>query len=205
MRMIDQSWEWLRKPDNPLELIEKAGRTCYKSEERINKGSADKFVRMILNRGHETVIEHAAASVRFVTNRGVTHELVRHRLASYSQESTRYVRYDGSMEFIKPVWWETWSREEQETWETAMRQAEIAYCELVERGSRPEQAREVLPNSIKTEIVMTANLREYRHMLKLRCSKQAHPQIRVLMIDLLKGFHDVVPVIFDDLYDKFKD
>ena len=103
MKIIEQSWEWVQKPELPLELIEGAGRTCYKSEEKITEGSAKKFVKRILKSGHESVIEHVSASVRFITNRGLTHELVRHRLCAFSQESTRYVRYDGNMEFIKPV------------------------------------------------------------------------------------------------------
>ncbi len=203
MRIIDQSWEWLQKSAAPLEIIEKAGRTCYKSEEKISLGSAEKFSRMILNLGHETVIEHAFVSIKFITNRGVTHELVRHRLSSFSQESTRYVRYDGNMEFIRPVWWDEWSDQERRTWEESMKNAETAYCSLIESGSRPEQAREVLPNSLKTEIVMTANLRELRHVLNLRCSKKAHPQIRALMLSLLKGAKEEIAVVFDDLHEKY--
>jgi len=128
----------------------------------------------------------------------VTHELVRHRLASYSQESTRYVRYDDNMEFIRPVWWDQWSDVERESWERVMVLAEKEYRLLMKSGNRPEQAREVLPNSLKTEIVMTANLREWRHCFKLRCSKKAHPQIRHLMMDCLKGFQEAVPVLFDN-------
>jgi thymidylate synthase (FAD) len=196
MKIIDQSWEWLQKPENPLELIEQAGRTCYKSE---CKGAPEKFVKMLLSRGHETPIEHVSASVKIITNRGVTHELVRHRLASYSQESTRYVNYSGNMEFIRPVWWDNWSGQEQAVWKYAISQAEMSYCDLIKRGNRPEQAREVLPNSLKSEIVMTANLREWRHIFKLRCSKQAHPQIRALMLDMLQGFKKEIPVIFEEI------
>lgn len=134
---------------------------------------------------------------------GNSHELVRHRLASYSQESTRYVRYDGNMEFIRPVWWDDWSAAEQRSWERAMQFSETEYLFLLAHGSRPEQAREVLPNSLKTEIVTTANLREWRHIFRLRCSKAAHPQIRSLMTDCLKGFHREIPVIFDEEYEKY--
>ncbi|MDM8518136.1 FAD-dependent thymidylate synthase [Desulfobacterales bacterium HSG16] len=203
MKIIDQSWDWLNKPDSALERIEKAGRTCYKSEDRINPGSSGQFAKMLINRGHVTVIEHVSASLRLITNRGVTHELVRHRLCSFSQESTRYVRYDGSMEFIRPVWWDQWIDEEKKIWTDAMEKAESAYLALTKLGSRPEQAREVLPNSLKTEIVITANLREWRHIFNLRCAKQAHPQIRLLMLSILKGFHEAVPVIFADLHDKY--
>jgi thymidylate synthase (FAD) len=158
---------------------------------------------MLLKRGHESVIEHAVASVKFVTNRGVTHELVRHRLASYSQESSRYVRYDGNMEFVKPVWWDRWSDAERESWERVMEIAEKEYAFLLESGSRPEQAREVLPNSLKTEIVVTANLREFMHIFRLRCSPKAHPQMRALMLDCLRGFHEGIPVIFDEILERY--
>jgi thymidylate synthase (FAD) len=204
MKIINQSWEWVQKPILPLEMIEMAGRTCYKSEAKITKKSAEKFVRMILKRGHESVIEHISASVCFITNRGVTHELVRHRLCAFSQESTRYVKYDGSMEFIKPVWWIDNSEDidvikAQNVWTLAMKAAEGGYCELLNRGWRPEQAREVLPNSLKTEIVTTANLREWRHIFNLRTSNAAHPQMRELMRSCLKGFQEAIPVLFDDI------
>jgi thymidylate synthase (FAD) len=198
MRVIQQSWAWVYKPLNCLEIIEKAGRTCYKSEDRIDAGSSEKFARMLLRHGHGSVIEHGVASVRFITNRGVTHELVRHRIASFSQESTRYVRYDGQMEFIQPIWWESWSETEKKAWENAMQTAEKTYQLLLKSGSRPEQAREVLPNSLKTEIVMTANLREWIHVFNLRCSKASHPQIRALMLACKQGFKEAIPVFFDD-------
>ena len=201
MKIIEQSWEWLQKPEFPLELIEQAGRTCYKSEDKITNDSAKKFVLTILKSGHESVIEHVNASVKFITNRGVTHELVRHRLCAFSQESTRYVKYDGDMEFIKPVWWETSDEAPKFEWERAMKNAEEAYLNLLRQGWRPEQAREVLPNSLKTEIVVSANMREWRHIFKLRTSKAAHPQIRELMLSCLKGFRKEIPVLFDDIGD----
>ncbi|MFO7555774.1 MAG: FAD-dependent thymidylate synthase [Desulfobacterales bacterium] len=198
MRVIQQSWAWVYKPTKCLEIIEEAGRTCYKSEDRIDAGSSEKFARMLLRHGHGSVIEHGVASVRFITNRGVTHELVRHRIASFSQESTRYVRYDDQMEFIQPIWWESWSETEKKAWENAMQTAEKTYQLLLKSGSRPEQAREVLPNSLKTEIVMTANLREWIHVFNLRCSKASHPQIRALMLACKQGFKEAIPVFFDD-------
>lgn len=201
MKIIKQSWEWIQKPVKPLEIIERAGRTCYKSENRITKGSAEKFVKMLLDLGHEAVIEHASASIRLITNRGVTHELVRHRLANYAQESTRYVRYSGELEFIEPVWWsdKNYSKTQMQHWIQTMEQAEKSYLEAIKLGDKPEQARELLPNSTKTEIVVTANLREWRHIFLLRCSSKAHPQMRVLMIDCLHGFAKEIPVVFDDL------
>lgn len=186
MIITDQKHEILTNSVYPVELVEKAGRICYQSEKGDN--SKD-FVKKIIAHGHESVIEHASASVLFTTNRGVTHELVRHRIASYSQESTRYVRYDGKMEFIRPVWWDEWSDQERRTWEESMKNAETAYCSLIKSGSRPEQAREVLPNSLKTEIMMTANFRVWRHVFKLRCSTKAHPQIRALLLPLQKDFN----------------
>lgn len=207
MKIIEQSWEWVQKPEIPLEIIELAGRTCYKSEDKITSDSAKKFVEMILKRGHHSVIEHVSASVKFITNRGVTHELVRHRLAAYSQESTRYVNYSGEIEFIRPIWFPTAKLilksviEAEDEWKGAMEDAEISYNRLIKFGWRPEQAREVLPNSLKTEIVMTANLREWRHVFRLRTSKAVHPQIRALMKSCLKGFQKEIPILFDDIGD----
>jgi len=200
MKVVNQSWEWAQKPIMPLETIEMAGRTCYKSEEKITSESAEKFVRMIIKRGHESVIEHMNASVRFITNRGVTHELVRHRLCAFSQESTRYVNYGGSdIEFIKPVWSKNVDKDSMHRWFCAMMDAETVYQSLLMDGWRPEQAREVLPNSLKTEIVTTANLREWRHIFRLRTSKAAHPQMRDLMRSCLEGFKKAIPVLFDDI------
>ncbi len=197
MRIIEQECQWIQKPELPLELIELAGRTCYKSEDKITKDSSIKFVDMVLKRGHESVIEHVSASIKFITNRGVTHELVRHRLCAFSQESTRYVDYQKEMEFIKPVWAD--ESEAYNIWKQSISESEDKYNDLRKLGWRPEQAREVLPNSLKTEIVTTANLREWRHILKLRTSKAAHSQIRFLMKDCLKMFQTEIPILFDNI------
>ena len=195
--MIDQSWTWVQKPVNPLEAVELAGRTCYKSENKITSGSAERFAQAIVSRGHESVLEHVSASVRFVTNRGVTHELVRHRHCAFSQESTRYVRYGAEdMEFIVPVWWDSWAPEQRNAFFRSCEEAERTYAHLLSSGASPQQAREVLPNALKTEIVVTANLREWRHIFRLRCAKAAHPQIRDLMTWCRKGFQAEIPVIF---------
>jgi len=206
MKIIDQYYDWLQKPIMPLEMIEMAGRTCYKSLDMITKDTSEKFTRMLLKRGHESVIEHVSASIRFVTNRGVTHELVRHRLCAFSQESTRYVNYGGDdIVFIMPVWCafptETVGNPNYfiSMWREAMAAAETSYKDLLAAGWRPEQAREVLPNSLKTEIIVTANLREWRHIFHLRTSNAAHPQMRELMRSCLTGFKEVVPVLFDDI------
>ena len=200
MKIIEQGYEIINLPVDLLETIEAAGRTCYKSEDKITPDSASRFVGALIKRGHHAVIEFGDITVRFTTNRGVTHELVRHRLFSFAQESTRYVRYDGKMEFIRPVWWEASSPEQRELWEKSMAESEARYIELMESGWRAEQAREVLPNSLKTEIVVKGNIREWRHMFNLRCSKKAHPQIRELMIPLLQELKSCLPVVFDDLH-----
>ena len=291
MKLIDQSYEIIdRDSMTPAQLIELCGRTCYKSEDKITADSADKFVQMVVKRGHLSVLEHATLAlsipdrvvsqffedyrgllshmnlsgetthegatiisgnlrawmellvaggflatgynqieniimaycppahdaffkneirepviknikpisineipeeerplheyktVRFITNRGVTHELVRHRPASYSQESTRYCNYGGKeMEFIRPVWWEESTKFGRNIFNIACEDSEHDYKQALKVGWRPEQAREILPNALKTEIVVTANLKEWAHILKLRTSKAAHPQIRALM------------------------
>ena len=197
MKLIDQSFRIIEMTRYPMELIEEAGRTCYKSGEKITKDSADKFVSMLISRGHHSVLEHASATVKIITNRGVTHELVRHRLASFSQESTRYVKYGDGMEFITPVWYGENVEADNAFW-WACNHASKAYQKLIGLGWRPEQAREILPNSLKTEIIVTANMREWRHIMELRTSPKAHPQIRDLMNKGLQDFKSVVPGLFKD-------
>jgi thymidylate synthase (FAD) len=181
-----------------LELIEEAGRTCYKSEDKITKESAPIFAAAILKRQHDSVIEHASATVRFVCDRGVSHEIVRHRLASYSQESTRYCDYRGEVAFVIPPW----CKEGEygfKAWSEAMEAAEAYYKYLRSFGWKPEQARAVLPNSLKTEVVMTANLREWRHFFRLRTALAAHPQMREVAVPLLRDMKGRIPVVFDDI------
>ena len=180
-----------------LQKIERAGRTCYKSEAKITVESASDFVRKIIKSGHDSVIEHHSISLRIVCDRGVTHEIVRHRLASYSQESTRYVKYGkNDMEFIKPP---NMTQEQEDFWTALMLDSELAYKKMLERGATPQIARSVLPNALKTEIVMTANLREWRHFLKLRTSKQSHPQMREIAIMIYKILVKRLPEVFDDI------
>lgn len=192
--------------DTILKRIEEAGRVCYKSEDKITTDSAYKFVRGILKSGHEAVIEHANVTAKFICDRGVTHEIVRHRLAAYCQESTRYCNYsqdkfDGEITFIKPLFWE--ETDELSTpyrvWHEAMQAAENAYIWLIDHGASPQEARSVLPNSLKTELIMTANMREWRHFFKLRTAKAAHPQMREVAKMLLKEFQQKIPVLFDDI------
>lgn len=186
-----------------IKKLERIGRVCYKSEGNINDESAEKFISNILNRNHESVIEHESISVRIICDRGVTHEIVRHRIASYSQESTRYCNYandkfGNELTFIKPCFFEEGSHK-YEIWKNSMQNVENEYMELIRAGAKPQEARSILPNSIKTEIVMTMNLREWRHFFLLRCDKAAHPQIREIAYLVLDTFKKEVPVIFDDI------
>ena len=189
MRLIRPSVELLWTTPEVNRVIEFAGRTCYKSEDKITPDSAEKFIKMLIKRGHEAMLEHASMSMRFVCDRGVTHEIVRHRLASYAQESTRYCNYSGGVTFIIPNWLpsilEGTYKEEIECedkayqhWFNHMLWSERVYLRQLKEGWIPQQARSALPNSLKTEIVMTCNMREWRHFFELRCAKAAHPQMQ---------------------------
>lgn len=195
---------------NPLTLIEFAGRICYKSEDKRTNNSAKEFTKMIMKKGHHSVLEHSAVTVKIVCDRGVSHELVRHRLAAYSQESTRYCNYKGGVTFIIPPWVDCpeglYSMNKVAhtsniafPWTRAMIEAEMTYLKLLRMNWTPQMARSVLPNSLKTEIVVTANFREWLHIFNLRCSKAAHPQIREIMIPMCKEFQRRVPIIFDNV------
>lgn len=187
-----------------LKHIEKIARVCYKSEDKISEdgSSAKKLVKNLIDRGHEAMIEHSSLSVKFICDRGVSHELVRHRIASFAQESTRYCNYandkfGNELTFIEPFFWTNCDL--YYDWKAAMRAAEKSYLYLIERGAQPQEARSVLPNSIKTEITITANYREWRNFFKLRTAKAAHPQMRELTIPLLAELKERIPVIFDDI------
>lgn len=184
-----------------LKKIEAAGRTCYKSETKITDESAHKFVRHIVENGHESVIEHEKLTARIICDRGVTHEIVRHRIASYSQESTRYCNYgkDGELCFIKPFFWED-NPVMFDIWKDSMQHAENAYLELIKLGAKPQEARSVLPNSLKTEIIVTMNMREWRHFFRMRADKAAHPQMREIAVPMLLEFRRQIPVLFDDIW-----
>jgi thymidylate synthase (FAD) len=211
LKIIRPSHEILSMPegDSILKLIELSGRTCYKSEDRITSGSAVDFIKRLIAAGHLSVIEHVSITVRFVCDRGVSHELVRHRLASFSQESTRYANYSkdkfsNEITLIRPCFWAEGSPHYSE-WLTVMKQAEESYMKLLSGGASPQEARSVLPNSLKTEMVMTCNIREWRHVLNLRCSRAAHPQMREIMLPLLEELHARVPVLFEDLYEEYRE
>lgn len=205
MKIIKASAEILTATPDLEKTIELAGRTCYKSEDKITEDSASAFVAKIRSINHESVLEHGSITVRFIVDRGVSHELVRHRIASFSQESTRYANYsrdkfDNEITVISPrggfpnIAPESWG-----AWYSACDQAERSYLEMLKYGAKPQEARSVLPNSLKTEVVMTANPREWRHVFKLRCAEAAHPQMREVMIPLRNKFAERWPAIFGDL------
>jgi thymidylate synthase (FAD) len=183
-----------------LKKIELCGRVCYKSEEKITEGSAQKFISNIIKRGHESVLEHVSFTVRFIVDRGVSHEIVRHRIASFSQESTRYCNYGNQNEItvIEPLFWNE-EDEQFDQWKRCCEVAEYNYISLLSNGATSQEARSVLPNSLKTDIIMTANLREWRHFLKLRTSNAAHPQMREVAVPLLLELQYRIPVVFDDI------
>lgn len=186
--------------------LELAGRTCYKSEDKIDEASAEKFIRGLLKRGHEAMIEHASITVKFVCDRGVSHEIVRHRLASFAQESTRYCNYSkdqfgNEITVIEPLFWSKDS-EQYQLWFKCMKYAETMYIQLLHAGASPQEARSVLPNSLKTEIVITMNIREWRHFFKLRAigtTGAPHPQMQQVARMAFEQFKENWPVLFEDL------
>lgn len=203
-----------------LQRIEVAGRTCYKSENRITSSSSEGFIKMLIHRGHESVLEHEKITVKFICDRGISHELVRHRIASFSQESTRYCNYStdkfkNELTFIIPPWINigeskkgfpinipclSYKKGTME-WLKSLYEAEKTYLHLTIKDKwKPEEARSILPNSLKTEVVVTANLREWRLILKQRTSKAAHPQMRELMFPLLVLLKKKMPAVFEDIY-----
>lgn len=226
MRLVKQGHQILSRISidgiEELQRIEIAGRTCYKSEEKITPDgeSAKRFVKMIINNGHEAMLEHSSLSVRFICSRGVSHEIVRHRLFSFAQESTRYCNYSkgkfgGECTFIVPPDKE-WGVNLEEykaasdhdnpvdaysqwIWYWTLSVCEEEYMLFLEAGWTPQEARDVLPNALKTEIVVTGNYREWRHFFKLRCDEKAHPHMRLLAKGLLEDIKLRIPVVFDDL------
>ena len=165
----------------------------------MTEESASRFVKFLIERGHESPIEHISISVRIICDRGVSHEWVRHRIASYSQESTRYCNYNsekfgGGIAFIRPYFAE--NERLFEIWKAEMESAEKAYMEMLANGAKPEDARSVLPNSLKTEFICTMNLREWRHFFALRCAKAAHPAMREIAVPLQEAFREMLPELF---------
>mgnify|MGYP002626932335 CR=1 FL=1 len=193
-----------------LRKIERIGRTCYKSEDKIGIGSAEKFVGRLIASGHESIIEHGSITVRVICDRGVSHEIVRHRIASYSQESTRYCNYTADkfgnelsvIDIATGFKYDLSDRKDVKKyriWTQAMLAAERYYMEMIQADAKPEEARSILPNSVKTEIVMTMNLREWRHFFRTRTSSRAHPQIVEVSKIILKAFAERYPAFFGDM------
>lgn len=205
MRLINASAVIERATPDLEELIEAAGRTCWKSDDKICPGSAGPFIERIKGFKHDSVLEHGAITVRFIVDRGVSHELVRHRIASFSQESTRYCNYGkgrhgNEVTFIDPrPAFPTMDHERFMVWSEAMTDAEMHYLTSLKLGGTPQEARAMLPNSVKTEVVMTTNPREWRHVFRMRCDRAAHPQMREVMIPLWKAFSCRWPTLFADI------
>ena len=216
MKIIKPYYEILTSIDGIKELqqIEVAARVCYKSEEHIKEDgeSAKKLVAMLIKSGHEAMLEHSQLSVKFIVDRGVSHEIVRHRLFSFAQESQRYCAYNkdkfgNEVTFIKPPFYrpedDNWDKTQEYDWGIdwyrACKTAEESYFHMLANGASPQMARSVLPNSTKTEIVVTGNYREWRNFFKLRVDKAAHPQMREVTIPLLKELQSKIPIVFDDI------
>lgn len=196
MKTIEQSVEITTYTPDPERHIERYGRIAHKSEDKITADSHVAFIRKIMKMGHESVLEHASASLLIVTDRGISHELVRHRIASFTQESTRYCAYADEITVIEPPDLPPLSGFTR--WDQACWAAEKAYKGLLANGCKPEIARSVLPTCLKTEIVMTANLREWRHILRLRLAKAAHPQMRELAGMIRDRLIEIAPTCFEE-------
>lgn len=231
MKLIKPSYEIITPIDDPEEVkrllrtLEKVARTCYKSEDKITEGSAEKMIKGLLSKKHEAMIEFFDIIVKFTCDRGVSHEIVRHRLASYAQESTRFCNYSKDKfdhgitiididdvfklqigkELTHPFNGTTKRMTEEDIlywyteWYEAMEDAERRYNNLTNTYCPAQLARSVLPNSLKTEINCKYNLREWRHFFKMRCDTPAHPQMREITLPLLADFKSKIPIIFDDL------
>ena len=211
MKLIDQSVTII-DPSTPEEgirrvkAIEYAARNCYASQDKITDESYLTMVKSLINRGHTAPVEFADMAVDITTSRAILAELTRHRMSSFCVESQRYIQEakTGDITFIKPEWYDDSDEDDMSAiWHSSMRMAEIAYKNLINEGAKPEQAREVLPNSTACRIIMKANLREWQHIFSLRCSTAAYPPMRALMLDLLEKAHSQIPVVFDDLYEQY--
>jgi len=216
MRILRTSWEYMDPIDGMaiLKKIERCGRVCYKSEDKITDESAVKFVNMIThNLKHESVLEHHSITVKVVCDRGISHEIVRHRIGAYSQESTRYCNYckdkfNNEITVIWPHHLDYKAPQANDAWQKSMEDAEKNYFTLLNGWDwKPQEARGVLPTELKTEVVMTYNLRQWRHFFRMRCGRPAHPQLRAVTVPMLEKFQKDIPVIFDDFevgYDEKK-
>lgn len=208
MKLIEPSYKILDKLsyEEVLKKIEYCGRLSYKSENAINPGSAERFIQKIIEKGHESVLEHFSFSVKFTTDRATSHQIVRHRLASFTQESQRYVAYDSDrwgreIKFIRPSSLKI-TNPYLKDFAQMMEMCENAYLGMRKLGMKPEAARAVLPNATATEIIVTANLREWRHILKLRTAEGADPEIKRVMVPLLTELQVKMPIFFFDIQNK---
>jgi thymidylate synthase (FAD) len=203
MRLIKPTWELVR-PNSQIEgiaalkFIERMARISHRSEKRQTEESWRRFLKfVVMERGDWSVAEHVHATVIFRINRGVTHELVRHRLFSYTQESTRFVNgrksYPDGLEFITPATVHT------ESMGRAYDAAEAAYLEMLDAGIRPQEARAVLPNALASTIAVSGNFRAWRHLFLLRTTKETHPDFRQVTLPLLEEFQSRIPLLFDDI------
>ena len=189
-----------------MKRIERACRTCYRSEDKISEESYKNLLTNCLNRGHESVLEHEKITVRIYSDIGTYKDLTRHRFASFSVESTRYCsynkdKYGNEIAVVNPVYME--DKEVFETWKKAIEDMEKAYMKMKELGASTDMCREVLPHSTAAEYTMTANIREWKHILELRTTNHVHPAIRQVLIPLLLLFKEQMPEIFGDIeYDK---
>ena len=206
MKIVKPSYKVLTKTKDVTvyKQIEQIARTCYKSEDHIKPdgSSAQTLIRALVRDGHYAMLDHAHISVKFVCDRGVSHELVRHRLAAFAQESTRYCNYSkdkfgNEITVIEPYFFKDSAR--YSIWKKACEDSEEAYFDLLATGATPQEARTVLPNSLKTEIVVTADVTEWRHIFEVRCSERAHPQMREIMRPLLKEMSNKYPLFFADI------
>lgn len=214
MKLINSSYEILTDIDGDkvLKDIENVARTCYKSHDHTKEGSAAKLVDTLIKSGHHAMLEFFDITVRFTCDRGVSHEIVRHRVASYAQESTRYCNYSkdkfgNELTFIEPYWLTEALLDDtdnaRERLIFCLQHIEEIYMSLLNKGLQPQAARAILPNCLKTELNVKMNLREWRHFFNLRCSKAAHPDLRKLALPLLAEFKAKLPIVFDDLYEKY--
>ena len=207
MKIIRQKWEWISKPNTDfLTTLEKIGRISHKSEGNITDTSAPYFIKQkLINSGHHSVLEHITASVLIYTSRGVSHQLVRHRIASYTQESTRYCNYSKGKfgneitVILPPRFYDDSTSERYLRWIKCMELMEQTYMDDISAGYSAEEASDVLPKCLKTEIIATLNLRSWINFFKTRCYEDAHPQMRELALSLLKEFKKEIPVIFDNI------
>jgi len=204
MEIVKPSVHYLWSTQMMLQRIELAARTCYKSEENITDDSAVNFVKMLVKRGHEAMLEHGSMTYRVICDRAIANEIVRHRLFSFAQESTRYVNYNKRhMQFIMPCFLKPKTKVFK-FWKRAIEASETAYNVMIAKGATPQEARSVLPLSLKTEIIITGNLRQWRNFLKVRCDGTSHPQMRDVAKKILEHAHSHVPVVFADIYEELK-